>query len=201
MAEIYQLELKLIRANGVIAGDITFSGGSSDPYCFVKVGNIRAKSKVIQKTLNPTWDQTFTFIVPSIDEKIYIEVFDEDMVGKDDALGNLEIPLKSQLNKGYSEQTLPIKKPDGNGTHGTITLGINFTATPNQSIIIEKLSKDNQNLRAEIIKMTQRYKIANEQLSKIRELSEKIRELGEKGAKETGDVYERLSSTYSKANK
>ena len=36
-------------------------GGSSDPYVKLKVNATEHKSKVIDKSLNPTWDERFEF--------------------------------------------------------------------------------------------------------------------------------------------
>jgi len=36
-------------------------GGSSDPYVKLKVNATEHKSKVVDKTLNPTWDERFEF--------------------------------------------------------------------------------------------------------------------------------------------
>eukprot|EP00475_Leptophrys_vorax_P034069 TRINITY_DN54521_c0_g1_i1.p1 TRINITY_DN54521_c0_g1~~TRINITY_DN54521_c0_g1_i1.p1 ORF type:complete len:349 (+),score=115.54 TRINITY_DN54521_c0_g1_i1:87-1133(+) len=71
----------------LIAADI---GGSSDPYCTITVAGLQRKSKTIKKTLNPKWDQVFVFYSDT-PEKILFNVFDWDLGGNDDNLGDCEI--------------------------------------------------------------------------------------------------------------
>lgn len=46
-----------LSATGTLRGD----GGTSDPYVVMVLAKQKAKSKVMQKTLNPEWNQTFKF--------------------------------------------------------------------------------------------------------------------------------------------
>ena len=48
--------------------------GLSDPYCKVKVGLQRARTKVCPKNLNPLWEEKFCFVVESLDEAIRFKV-------------------------------------------------------------------------------------------------------------------------------
>eukprot|EP00961_Rhodomonas_salina_P198990 2684117-Rhodomonas_salina.1 len=50
------LEVVVHKAEGLVAKD---RGGTSDPFCEVKLGKQRQKTKVKPKTLNPNWDETF----------------------------------------------------------------------------------------------------------------------------------------------
>ena len=59
-------------------------GGTSDPYVVLKVGDQQPqRSSVKLKTLNPVWDETFSFAVESMDNAIELEVWDQD-VGLDE---------------------------------------------------------------------------------------------------------------------
>lgn len=40
--------------------------GKSDPYCFVSFDKQRLKSKMVKKTLNPVWDETFAIRVHTL---------------------------------------------------------------------------------------------------------------------------------------
>ena len=62
---------------------------SSDPYCLVKLGRKRiAFCPVIYKTLNPKWNETFTFEVDKpLSKKIHIKVYDDDGFSRDDCIG------------------------------------------------------------------------------------------------------------------
>lgn len=65
-----------------------FCVGYSDPYVKVGFGNQRGKTKVKWKTLNPTWNETLNFMIPSGQppNTILLIVRDKDPIF-DDKLG------------------------------------------------------------------------------------------------------------------
>jgi len=89
----YRIHVKA--AYDVLAADMN---GKSDPYCVV-LGTahygtkIKCKSRVIKANLNPVWnfDASLSFVDPN--SKIKIEVYDKDAVGKDDFLGEVDVPM------------------------------------------------------------------------------------------------------------
>jgi Ca2+-dependent lipid-binding protein len=92
-SEEWQINLHLMEATNLPSAD---SNGLSDPYCLFTILNtkITAKSKKIEKTLNPKWDEKFRIPIQSLNSDILrIEVFDWDKVGKDDKLCMIDIPL------------------------------------------------------------------------------------------------------------
>jgi Ca2+-dependent lipid-binding protein len=63
-----------------------FFAGKSDPYVIFKISkNQTAKSKVINNTLNPTWNEKL-MLNCGVGDNVNIEVYDEDTVGSDDLL-------------------------------------------------------------------------------------------------------------------
>lgn len=49
--------------------------GTSDPYVKFKLdGKTLYKSKVVYKNLNPTWNESFSFPVRDLDQRLYIKV-------------------------------------------------------------------------------------------------------------------------------
>ncbi|KAM3463113.1 hypothetical protein MY5147_000881 [Beauveria neobassiana] len=81
--------------------------GKSDPYCrFDLNGQDVFKTKVIKKTLNPTWNEYFEVPVPSrTAAKFKCTVWDYDFADKPDLLGTTDIDL-AQLEpfKAYESQ-------------------------------------------------------------------------------------------------
>ena len=75
------------------------SNGLSDPYVKVQLGRQRAKTKVIKKSLNPIWDEEFSFRVGNLKEEICISVLDEDKYFADDFLGQIKVPVSNLLDK------------------------------------------------------------------------------------------------------
>ncbi|KAJ8753698.1 hypothetical protein K2173_026374 [Erythroxylum novogranatense] len=52
------IELVVVEAKDLIAADV---GGTSDPFVTVQYGNLKKRTKVVEKTLNPHWNQTLEF--------------------------------------------------------------------------------------------------------------------------------------------
>jgi len=90
MAKAVKLKIFQMGATGLKAADI---GGTSDPYAILRVrGTQVGKTKVIDKTLNPSWKDDFTFEFLQSDV-LEVSLFDKDKIGKDDPLGNVVIPM------------------------------------------------------------------------------------------------------------
>jgi Ca2+-dependent lipid-binding protein len=85
------LAVNLIKARNLIKADVL---GKSDPYALIKFGNQKDKTSTIKNTLEPQWDHHAEFKVPDGGaDKILVEVFDADKLGKDKSLGKVEIDV------------------------------------------------------------------------------------------------------------
>lgn len=59
------------------------------------VTHTELKTKVV-KSLNPTYNDEFSFVLSPIDVKkktIVFQVYDQDTISKDDGLGEVQVPL------------------------------------------------------------------------------------------------------------
>ena len=78
-------------------------GGKSDPYAKMKLNDHAVESKVIKKTVNPVWDQTFVFPRDHMRDLIYrplrVEIFDDDLLSRDDSLGVANLKLDEILHR------------------------------------------------------------------------------------------------------
>uniref|UniRef100_A0A8D0GFI1 Extended synaptotagmin-1 n=1 Tax=Sphenodon punctatus TaxID=8508 RepID=A0A8D0GFI1_SPHPU len=62
--------------------------GKSDPYAIVRVGTQVFTSRVINENLNPTWNETYEFVVHEVPgQELEVELFDKDP-DQDDFLGS-----------------------------------------------------------------------------------------------------------------
>ncbi|XP_039759455.1 E3 ubiquitin-protein ligase Nedd-4 isoform X2 [Pararge aegeria] len=93
----FLLRLKIVGAYSLAKKDIF---GASDPYVRVELqkvdGDVTIETfltKTKKKTLNPIWNQEFVFRVKPQEQKLLIQVFDENRLTRDDFLGMVEIPL------------------------------------------------------------------------------------------------------------
>eukprot|EP01135_Chromosphaera_perkinsii_P011092 Nk52_evm1s2340 gene=Nk52_evmTU1s2340 len=88
---------RLLRVKVLSARNLTGKsrGGLSDPYVVLKLGTRKAKTSVIEKCLNPTWNEEFVFYVHrQATESLKISVWDYDFGKKDDFLGMIKIPVQ-----------------------------------------------------------------------------------------------------------
>ena len=110
---IGMLTCVLVKATGVKAAD---RGGTSDPYCKLSMPPglepggkqngkpIKHKSRVVDKTLNPEWNETFEFVGVKESGVLTVECYDRDVammgMGKSkDALGVIEVNVMEDVIK------------------------------------------------------------------------------------------------------
>lgn len=67
--------------------------GSSDPYVRLQLGKQRSRTKVVKKSLNPSWEEEFSFKVEDLNDELVVTVLDEDKYFNDDFVGYLKVPV------------------------------------------------------------------------------------------------------------
>lgn len=85
-----KLLVRVIEAKNIRPMD---PNGSSDPYVKLQLGKQRFKTKVMKKSLNPSWCEEFTFKVDDLKEKLVVSVLDEDKYFNDDFIGQIKVPV------------------------------------------------------------------------------------------------------------
>ncbi|XP_066472237.1 multiple C2 and transmembrane domain-containing protein 1 [Tiliqua scincoides] len=120
MKDVGFLQVKVIRAEGLMAADVT---GKSDPFCVVELNNDRLLTHTVYKNLNPEWNKIFTFNVKDIHTVLEVTVYDEDRDRSADFLGKVAIPLLSIQNGEQKAYVLKNKQLTG-PTKGVIYLEI-----------------------------------------------------------------------------
>lgn len=75
--------------------------GKSDPYARVLLSGIpKARTVTWKNNLDPNFDEIFYVPVHSTREKLVVEVMDEENVGKDRSLGQLEVAASDYIKQG-----------------------------------------------------------------------------------------------------
>uniref|UniRef100_A0A8C2JS10 Multiple C2 domains, transmembrane 2a n=1 Tax=Cyprinus carpio TaxID=7962 RepID=A0A8C2JS10_CYPCA len=89
-----------------------FSTGTSDPFVKFKLdGKNIYKSKVVNKNLNPIWNESFSFPVRDLDQTLHLKVYDRDL-RSNDFMGSSSFPLyKLDLDR-IIPMTLPLEDPN-----------------------------------------------------------------------------------------
>ncbi|XP_065820428.1 rasGAP-activating-like protein 1 isoform X2 [Labrus bergylta] len=129
-AEKISLRCQVIEARDLAPRDIS---GTSDPFARVIFNNHSAETSIIKKTRFPHWGETLELELDpeelSEEGSITVEVWDWDMVGKNDFLGKVEIPFaclhKTPLLEGWF-RLLPLgnNEVDAGGKLGALRLKV-----------------------------------------------------------------------------
>nr|GMD33925.1 outer envelope protein 64, chloroplastic [Ipomoea batatas] len=71
---------------------------SSDPYIVVKLDSQRMKTRIIEKDVNPEWNEDLTLTVTDPNSPIKLTVYDHDTFTLDDKMGDAEFDVKPFLD-------------------------------------------------------------------------------------------------------
>ncbi|XAR51289.1 hypothetical protein NMG60_11005883 [Bertholletia excelsa] len=110
------IELLLIEAKDLVAADIR---GSSDPYVRIHYGNMKRSTKVIYKTLNPQWRQTFEF--PDNGSPLELHVKDHNTLLPTSSIGDCVVEYQRLLPNQTSEKWIPLQGVRRGEIHVQIT--------------------------------------------------------------------------------
>jgi len=88
--------VKVKTAEGLVAAD---RGGKSDPFVEIRLGKSRQQTKVRKRTLNPIWEEEFSFHLWSVLDDLEMRVYDWDAVGENDLLGLVKVPIENLLRR------------------------------------------------------------------------------------------------------
>ena len=117
----YELSIDVLRATNLRAADV---GGTSDPYCKLLFGAERVgKTKAINYTLEPVWNEQFVLTIPSQLSAVgplsflTMEIWDKDSLSADDLLGSCRVylPRDVQPNESWYQLTRPSGGEELNG--------------------------------------------------------------------------------------
>ncbi|KAG5398401.1 hypothetical protein IGI04_020215 [Brassica rapa subsp. trilocularis] len=87
------LRIRIKRGVNLAVRDIN----SSDPYVVVKMGKQKLKTRVINKDVNPEWNEDLTLSVTDPTLTVLLTVYDHDMFSKDDKMGDAEFEIKPYI--------------------------------------------------------------------------------------------------------
>ncbi|XP_031953861.1 synaptotagmin-3-like, partial [Corvus moneduloides] len=120
-----QLVVRVLRARDLPAKD---SNGFSDPYVKIYLLPDRKKkfqTKVLRRTLNPEWDETFSFGVPFGElpaRRLHFGVYDFDRFSRHDLIG--QVVLDNLLEAAEARPEVPIWRDIQEGSGVSESLGI-----------------------------------------------------------------------------
>ncbi|XP_041433518.1 fer-1-like protein 4 isoform X1 [Xenopus laevis] len=141
----------------------TDPNGKADPYVVVKVGEQEKNSKdrYIPKQLNPVFGEIFEMTISfPIESELLIQVFDHDLVGSNDLIGETKLDLE---NRFYSNHRANCGLASQYDTDGYNTWRDAFKPSQILSSLCKKHSLDAAEYRREEVKVNNKlFKIPNE---------------------------------------
>lgn len=119
------LSVTVISAEDLPAMDVM---GKSDPFVVLSLKKTEAKNKtrVVNDSLNPTWNQTFDFVVEDgLHDMLILEVYDHDTFGKD-FMGRCIMSLTRALMEGEYQDSPALEKAKS----GKLNVHLKWTPQP-----------------------------------------------------------------------
>ncbi|KAL0906439.1 hypothetical protein M5K25_024934 [Dendrobium thyrsiflorum] len=110
------VEVVLIEARDLIAADLR---GTSDPYVRVHYGNLKKRTKVIYKTLNPQWHQTLEF--PDTGSRLVLHVKDHNAVLPETNIGDCAVEYEMLPPNQVADKWIPLQGVRSGEIHVRVT--------------------------------------------------------------------------------
>ncbi|XP_027340284.1 synaptotagmin-4-like isoform X2 [Abrus precatorius] len=133
------IELVLIEARDLVAAD---RGGTSDPYVRVNYGNLKKRTKVIHKTLNPRWNQTLEFLDDG--SPLTLHVKDHNALLPTSSIGVCVVEYQRFPPNQMSDKWIPLQGVKSGEIHIQITRKIPEMQTRHEQDSDPSLSKSHQ---------------------------------------------------------
>ncbi|XP_063673788.1 rasGAP-activating-like protein 1 isoform X2 [Bolinopsis microptera] len=136
-----KLDVKIAEARDLAAKDKT---GSSDPYGILTLGSNSYQTEIRKQTRFPRWNAMTTLPVPAdtADQIVRLTLWDRDIVGKDEFMGEITFSLKRIEKKLEYNQWFWLKPRDfiGHQAAGSIRMKIRYvTASILPSLVYQPL--------------------------------------------------------------
>ncbi|TYG91919.1 hypothetical protein ES288_A12G301600v1 [Gossypium darwinii] len=110
------IELVLIEAKDLVAADLR---GTSDPYVRVQYGNLKRRTKVMYKTLNPKWHQTLEF--PDNGSSLELHVKDHNAVLPTSSIGDCVVEYQGLPPNQMADKWIPLQGVKRGEIHVQVT--------------------------------------------------------------------------------
>ncbi|KAJ8417572.1 hypothetical protein AAFF_G00224150 [Aldrovandia affinis] len=131
--------------------------GTSDPYVKFKLdGKSIYKSKVVYKNLNPSWNETFSLPLHSLEQKLLVKVYDRDLT-KDDFMGSRSVILSDLELDRTCEMVLDLDDPNSvEEDMGSVVIDLSLSMRDGESRHLQKSSRHKRSSKAGVSLQSQR---------------------------------------------
>ncbi|XVE58781.1 hypothetical protein DITRI_Ditri04bG0196800 [Diplodiscus trichospermus] len=110
------IELVLIEARDLVAADLR---GTSDPYVRVQYGNLKKRTKVMYRTLNPQWHQTLEF--PDDGSTLELHVKDHNALLPTSSIGDCVVEYQRLPPNEMADKWIPLQGVKRGEIHVQVT--------------------------------------------------------------------------------
>ncbi|CAI9113565.1 OLC1v1014190C1 [Oldenlandia corymbosa var. corymbosa] len=110
------IELVVIEGRDLVAADLR---GTSDPYVRIHYGSLKRKTKIMYKTLNPKWHQTFEF--PDDGSPLELHVKDHNALLPVSSIGHCVVEYKRLPPNHMSDKWIPLQNVKKGEIHVQVT--------------------------------------------------------------------------------
>eukprot|EP00079_Xenopus_tropicalis_P034837 XP_017948608.1 PREDICTED: extended synaptotagmin-1-like [Xenopus tropicalis] len=109
------LRIHVIEAKNLRAKDLS----SSDPYVVIHGGGTTVQTKVIQKNLNPQWNETFEILYTDLPgQEVEFNLFNKDKeLAKDQPLGSCKIRIADVPERMYLDKWIQLENAESGQLH------------------------------------------------------------------------------------
>ncbi|PWA41489.1 C2 domain-containing protein [Artemisia annua] len=84
------LRIRIKRGVNLAVRDIN----TSDPYIIIRMGAQKLRTRIMERDVNPVWNEDLTIFVYDTDLPIKLEVYDHDFFSTDDKMGDAEFHIQ-----------------------------------------------------------------------------------------------------------
>jgi hypothetical protein len=134
LKNVWQAQLHGIMAKGGLLHVLVHCGrdlpkmdrfGKSDPYCVIEADGQKRKTKILKKTLDPVWKESFTFKVTDTGTRVVVACYDWDFADEHDFMGQCILKLDALLD-GPVDEFYTLRDEDGNALQGSLRLQMSY---------------------------------------------------------------------------
>jgi len=126
------LRVTVVEARNLLAKDwgILGFGGSSDPFAVLRIDNQQNNTITISKSLHPIWNSSFAYDISQQSGILFIVLYDEDKLKKDDFLGQAIVTLDNIPTNTDLDLWLPLfPRKEGESVRGRVHVKLNYNYT------------------------------------------------------------------------
>lgn len=144
------VELVLIEGRDLFAADLR---GTSDPYVRIHYGNLKRRTKVVYRTLNPQWHQTFEF--PDDGSPLELHVKDHNALLPTSSIGDCVVEYRTLPPNQMSDKWIPLQNVKRGEIHIQVTRQVpelNKKPADSESFSIQARLRTSQQMKQTMIK-------------------------------------------------